>query len=116
MEAGAWLARALESLRGPDGLAAADPGADLRGTLRPYQKTGVAWLAFASSLRLGVCLADDMGLGKTIRVLALLLLRRRRARVGEPPSLLVARLIQPTCCGGSRPTGRSWPTCRTRSR
>ena len=29
-------------LRGPDGLAAADAGADLRGTLRPYQKTGVA--------------------------------------------------------------------------
>jgi non-specific serine/threonine protein kinase len=90
VEAGAWLARTLESLRGPDGLAAADPGADLRGTLRPYQKTGVAWLAFASSLRLGVCLADDMGLGKTIQVLALLLLRRRRARGGEPPSLLVA--------------------------
>src|SRR4030095_3703387 len=50
VEAGAWLARTLEGLRGPDGLAAADPGADLRGTLRPYQKTGVAWLAFASSL------------------------------------------------------------------
>ena len=66
VEAGAWLARTLESLRGPDGLAAADPGADLRGTLRPYQKTGVAWLAFASSLRLGVCLADDMGLGKAL--------------------------------------------------
>ena len=90
VEAGAWLARTLEGLRGPDGLAAADPGADLRGTLRPYQKTGVAWLAFASSLRLGVCLADDMGLGKTIQVLALLLLRKRRARGGEPPHLLVA--------------------------
>src|SRR5688572_22814384 len=90
VEAGAWLSRTLESLRGPDGLAAADPGADLRGTLRPYQKTGVAWLAFASSLRLGVCLADDMGLGKTIQVLALLLLRKRRARGGEPPHLLVA--------------------------
>ncbi len=90
VEAGTWLARTLEGLRGPDGLAAADPGADLRGTLRPYQKTGVAWLAFASSLRLGVCLADDMGLGKTIQVLALLLLRKRRARGGEPPHLLVA--------------------------
>lgn len=89
VEAGTWLARTLEGLRGPDGLAAADPGADLRGTLRPYQKTGVAWLAFASSLRLGVCLADDMGLGKTIQVLALLLLRKRRARSGEPPHLLV---------------------------
>jgi non-specific serine/threonine protein kinase len=90
VEAGAWLARTLEGLRGPDGLAAADPGTDLRGTLRPYQKTGVAWLAFASSLRLGVCLADDMGLGKTIQVLALLLLRKRRARGGEAPHLLVA--------------------------
>jgi non-specific serine/threonine protein kinase len=90
VEAGAWLARTLEGLRGPGGLAAADPGTDLRGTLRPYQKVGVAWLAFASSLRLGVCLADDMGLGKTIQVLALLLLHKRRARDGGPPHLLVA--------------------------
>src|SRR5262249_47509899 len=45
---------------------------------------------FASSLRLGVCLADDMGLGKTIQVLALLLLRKRHARGAEPPHLLVA--------------------------
>jgi len=90
VEAGAWLARTLEGLRGPDGLAAADVGGDLRGTLRPYQKTGVAWLAFASSLRLGVCLADDMGLGKTVQVLALLLLHKRRARGGESPHLLVA--------------------------
>ncbi len=90
VEAGAWLARTLEGLRGPGGLAAADPGADLHGTLRPYQKVGVAWLAFASSLRLGVCLADDMGLGKTIQVLALLLLHKRRAPGGEPPHLLVA--------------------------
>src|SRR5207249_5479510 len=90
VEAGAWLARTLESLRGPAGLVAADPGADLRGTLRPYQKSGVSWLAVASSLRLGVCLADDMGLGKTIQVLALLLLRKRRGRGDEPPQLLIA--------------------------
>src|SRR6266436_3862184 len=90
VEAGAWLARTLEGLRGPAGLAATDPGADLRGTLRPYQKVGVAWLAFAASLRLGVCLADDMGLGKTIQVLGLLLLHKRRERAGGPPHLLVA--------------------------
>ena len=89
VEAGAWLARTLEGLRGPAGLAAADPGADLRGSLRPYQKVGVSWLAFASSLRLGVCLADDMGLGKTIQVLGLLLVTRR-VRAGDPPHLLVA--------------------------
>jgi superfamily II DNA or RNA helicase len=90
VEAGSWLARTLEGLRGPAGLAATDPGADLHGTLRPYQKVGVSWLAFASSLRLGVCLADDMGLGKTIQVLGLLLLHKRRARGDEPPHLLVA--------------------------
>jgi non-specific serine/threonine protein kinase len=90
VEAGAWLARTLEGLRGPAGLAAANPGPELRGTLRPYQQVGVAWLAFASSLRLGVCLADDMGLGKTIQVLGLLLLHKRRARRGDPPHLLVA--------------------------
>src|SRR3989449_4128228 len=66
VEAGAWLARTLEGLRGPAGLAAADPGADFHGTLRPYQKVGVAWLAFASSLRLGVFLAADHGLGQNL--------------------------------------------------
>ncbi|MGW4461760.1 DEAD/DEAH box helicase [Micromonospora sp. NPDC004704] len=43
-----------------------------RGTLRPYQKRGLAWLAFLQSLGLGGVLADDMGLGKTVQLLALL--------------------------------------------
>jgi superfamily II DNA or RNA helicase len=89
VEAGAWLAQTLTGLRGPTALAAAEPGADLRGALRSYQKIGVSWLAFASSLRLGVCLADDMGLGKTIQVLALLLLLKRHRQPGDPPHLLV---------------------------
>ena len=89
VEAGAWLARALEGLRAPAGLGGADAGAGLRGTLRPYQKVGVAWLVFASSLRLGVCLADDMGLGKTIQVLGLLLVHKRRARRSGPHLLVV---------------------------
>jgi non-specific serine/threonine protein kinase len=76
-------------LRGPAELTAADPGADLRGSLRPYQKIGVSWLHFASSLRLGVCLADDMGLGKTIQVLGLLLLHKRQRHRDDPPHLLV---------------------------
>ena len=89
VEAGAWLAQTLGGLRGPDKLADVDLGRDFRGTLRPYQKTGVAWLRFASSLRLGVCLADDMGLGKTIQVLGLLLLHKRRGKRGDPPHLLI---------------------------
>jgi non-specific serine/threonine protein kinase len=89
VEAGAWLAETLAGLRGPAELADADPGADLRGSLRPYQKIGVSWLRFASSLRLGVCLADDMGLGKTIQVLGLLLLHKRQRGKDELPHLLI---------------------------
>src|SRR3989449_3866921 len=89
VEAGAWLARTLEELRGPTGLAQTDPGPDFRGTLRPYQKVGVSWLAFASSLRLRVCPARDMGLRKTIQVLALFLLHKRRARGRQLPPLLL---------------------------
>jgi len=43
--------------------------ADLSASLRPYQKTGVAWLTFLRQAGLGALLADDMGLGKTIQAL-----------------------------------------------
>ncbi|RAO62258.1 Non-specific serine/threonine protein kinase [Micromonospora saelicesensis] len=49
-----------------------DPPPGFRGTLRPYQQRGLAWLAFLRSLGLGGVLADDMGLGKTVQLLALL--------------------------------------------
>jgi SNF2 family DNA or RNA helicase len=42
---------------------------DLVATLRPYQRRGVAWLAFLRSTRTGGILADDMGLGKTLQAL-----------------------------------------------
>lgn len=87
--AGPWLAETLASLRSPASLAAIEPGAELAGTLRPYQSVGVRWLQRLSSLGLGACLADDMGLGKTIQVLALLLVRRRQDRKKQP-SVLVA--------------------------
>ncbi len=87
--AGPWLAKALEGLRSPEGLAKVEPGAELRGTLRPYQQVGLRWLHLLSTLGLGACLADDMGLGKTIQVLSLLLARRRAGK-DRLPSLLVA--------------------------
>ncbi len=86
--AGPWLEQTLTALRAPDGNGI-DPGAALRGTLRPYQKAGAQWLHLLSGLGLGACLADDMGLGKTIQVLSLLLVDQ--ARGARPrPSLLVA--------------------------
>ena len=87
-EAGDWLRDVLAGLRDPARLSCADPGPELKATLRPYQKEGVNWLLFLSELGLGACLADDMGLGKTIQVIALLLALRKR-RSDAPPSLLV---------------------------
>jgi superfamily II DNA or RNA helicase len=64
------------------------------GTLRPYQRDGLAWFEFLRELGLGGCLADDMGLGKTVQVLALLearrLAREQGADVPRMPSLVVA--------------------------
>ena len=57
----------LEPVEPPEGFTA---------TLRPYQRRGLAWLAFLDRLGLGACLADDMGLGKTVQLLALEVLRR----------------------------------------
>jgi non-specific serine/threonine protein kinase len=87
--AGPWLAETLKRLRHPEGLAQVHPGPALRGTLRPYQATGVQWLHLLSQLGLGACLADDMGLGKTIQVIALLLVRSQQSSK-RMSSLLVA--------------------------
>ncbi|WP_253306928.1 DEAD/DEAH box helicase [unidentified bacterial endosymbiont] len=90
--AGDWLQQALEGLRNPHSTTgSADPGPELKATLRPYQQQGVRWLWWLHRLGLGGCLADDMGLGKTVQVLALFLLAKREAdpTVDRPPHLLV---------------------------
>ncbi len=87
VEAGPWLAELLRELQDPAAAPACDPGAALRGTLRPYQREGVAWLLLLARLGLGGCLADDMGLGKTIQVIALLLVLARQGERG--PHLIV---------------------------
>jgi non-specific serine/threonine protein kinase len=81
VEAGDWLRDVLARLREPEreGELALS---GLQASLRPYQMTGVKWLALLDRLGLGACLADDMGLGKTIQVVALLL-QLRGQRVGS---------------------------------
>ncbi|MBW3658063.1 MAG: DEAD/DEAH box helicase [Actinobacteria bacterium] len=54
------------------------------GTLRDYQKRGVAWLQALTGLGMGGVLADDMGLGKTLMAIALL-----TSRPDDRPSLVV---------------------------
>ncbi|WP_406195502.1 DEAD/DEAH box helicase [Kitasatospora sp. NBC_01560] len=61
--------------------------AGFTGTLRPYQRRGLAWLDALGRLGLGAVLADDMGLGKTVQTLALLALEQERGATG--PTLLV---------------------------
>src|SRR5215831_13901895 len=90
VEAGAAMRDILAQLRQPGALDGVDASVGLQGTLRPYQRQGVAWLRFVTQLGLGACLADDMGLGKTIQVLALLLcLRHEASAPRQAPSLLV---------------------------
>ncbi len=87
IEADGWLGDLLGA-NGERRLEPVEAPAAFRGTLRPYQARGLAWLSFLSGLGLGACLADDMGLGKTIQLLALLLAEREgRRRPG--PTLLV---------------------------
>ncbi|HVV10150.1 DEAD/DEAH box helicase [Amycolatopsis sp.] len=60
------------------------PSPRLQATLRPYQRTGLGWLAKMTELGLGGILADDMGLGKTIQLIALHL-----HRLGTGPTLVL---------------------------
>ncbi|MET7751868.1 DEAD/DEAH box helicase [Micromonospora sp. NPDC005367] len=83
-----------------------DPPASFRGVLRPYQRRGLAWLAFLQSLGLGGVLADDMGLGKTVQLLALL--------AGDPPEAGPTLLVCPMSLVGNwqREAARFTPELR----
>ena len=85
------FARLRKRIAGFEGIRPAKEGRTFRGTLRPYQREGLAWLRFLRDVRLGGCLADDMGLGKTVQVLALLDADRTRGRQAgtHRPSLVV---------------------------
>lgn len=61
---------------------------DLEQVLRPYQKLGVAWLAFLRANAFGGILADEMGLGKTLQTLAFLR-HIRQTKPNGPPMLIV---------------------------
>jgi superfamily II DNA or RNA helicase len=69
------------------GLPEIDEPKGLHAELRPYQKTGLHFLAYASRFKLGALLADDMGLGKTVQALAWL--QHLREQNGPAPSLVI---------------------------
>lgn len=57
---------------------------NLKGELRPYQKTGLKWLWTNISKGFGCCMADDMGLGKTIQVISLILKMKEENKLKKP--------------------------------
>ena len=83
------LAVMMAKLNDPSHLEPIDNPSQLQGTLREYQKRGVAWIQFLEQLGLNGCLADDMGLGKTVQVIARLV-SEREADKTVLPTLLIA--------------------------
>ena len=80
------LGRRLDAF---DGIEPVAPPAGLQAELRPYQRSGLAWLQFLREFDLAGILADDMGLGKTVQTLAHILLEKEAGRL-DAPALVVA--------------------------
>ena len=79
----------LSQLNNKNSLAPINDPLALQGTLREYQRRGVAWLQYLESLGLNPCLADDMGLGKTLEVIAHLLKEQEEGHALQP-TLIIA--------------------------
>ena len=99
VDATGWVADLLDAGNGTTRLSHGPQPKGFHGTLRPYQRRGLDWLAFLDRLGLGACLADDMGLGKTIQLIALLL--REREEVEEGASVGPTLLVAPTSVVGN---------------
>ena len=65
------------------------------GTLRPYQRDGVAWLQALRAHDLGGILADDMGLGKTVQMLAHVAIEHAAARLAHPVLVVAPTSVLP---------------------
>ena len=84
-----WVQELLESTTDSESLPEIAQPPKFEGQLRPYQLTGLRWMAFLSKFGIGTCLADDMGLGKTIQLIALLQHERIEPNAIVGPTLLV---------------------------
>ena len=89
MSASGWVEELLDSTTSDATLPDIPQPALFEGQLRPYQLTGLRWLAFLSRFGIGACLADDMGLGKTIQLIALLQHEREENAAVVGPTLLI---------------------------
>ena len=93
MKATGWVAQIFgefEEESSDRGLKQLPQPSGFKGELRPYQLSGLSWLAFLDRFGLGACLADDMGLGKTIQLIALL---QHERETSEQPNLIGPTLL-----------------------
>jgi len=72
-----------------------DPAEGFGTTLRPYQRSGLAWLQFLRECGFGGVLADDMGLGKTVQALAHLQLEKQSGRAKLPNLVVTPTSVLP---------------------
>ncbi len=97
MTATGWVKELIESTTDSESLPDIAQPPNFEGQLRPYQLTGLRWLAFLSKFGIGSCLADDMGLGKTIQLIALM----QHERLETPHVIGPTLLVVPTSVVGN---------------
>ena len=65
-----WLGNLIQDLTAEKTYEDVEVDTHFKGSLRPYQQSGMGWLSNLKNWGMGACLADDMGLGKTVQTLA----------------------------------------------
>ncbi|MCW2236416.1 DEAD/DEAH box helicase [Azospirillum canadense] len=91
----AQIDRYLRTLQEQELPAEMDPPAAFQGTLRDYQRVGLAWMQSLRSNRVAGILADDMGLGKTAQTLAHIATEHAEGRLTEPCLVVVPTSLVP---------------------
>jgi superfamily II DNA or RNA helicase len=86
-EVAAEVKKLMKNMTGERAARAPRKAKALNAKLRPYQRSGYAWLWQLHENQMTGILADDMGLGKTVQALALL--TKAKEVEGDMPSLIV---------------------------
>ncbi len=87
--------RYLRTIQEQEMPAEMDPPPGFQGTLRDYQRVGLAWMQGLRANRVAGILADDMGLGKTAQTLAHIAMEEEEGRLTDPCLVVVPTSLVP---------------------
>ncbi|KAA0683541.1 DEAD/DEAH box helicase [Roseomonas genomospecies 6] len=87
--------RYLRTIQEQEMPAEMDPPPGFQGTLRDYQRVGLAWMQGLRANRVAGILADDMGLGKTAQTLAHIAMEEKEGRLTDPSLVVVPTSLVP---------------------